>query len=260
MPRDLAHHALALLVAALPLLSCDDGLRLVVVDQGGNNAFSVVDQAGNGAAGASAIAGSVSVIPTGGALSEGGSMQPAPGGAAGSPDESAGGAAGAPAPPEVAVWDAAPRYTGSFVSHTFPGQYVRYIEDKGFIGAIDMASTADREQASFEMIPGLYDPSCSSFRALNKPATLFRHSGSRLYMNPASDVPLFLADATFCEEPGMADAVGVTFRSVNYPQRVIHLRNQNELWIDDIPNPMTPEFASESTFYRETALSELPTP
>ena len=229
MLRDFAPQAFALLVAALLLLSCDDGLRLVVVEQGGSNALSVVDQAGTGATGASAA------------------------------DESASGAAGAATPPEVAVWDAAPRYTGSFVSHTFPGQYVRYIEDKGFIGVIDMASMADREQASFEIIAGLYDANCSSFRALNKPATLFRHSGSRLYMNPASDVPLFFADATFCEEPGMADAAGVTFRSVNYPQRVIHLRNQNELWIDDIPNPMTPEFASESTFYRETALSELPT-
>ncbi len=258
MLRDFAPQAFALLVAALPLLSCDDRLQLVVVEQGGSNALSVVDQAGTGATGASAAAGSVSVIPTGGGLSEGGT-EPAVGGVAGSPDESSGGAAGAATPPEVAVWDAAPRYTGSFVSHTFPGQYVRYIEDKGFIGVIDMASMADREQASFEIIAGLYDANCSSFRALNKPATLFRHSGSRLFMNPASDVPLFFADATFCEEPGMADAAGVTFRSVNYPQRVIHLRNQNELWIDDIPNPMTPEFASESTFYRETALSELPT-
>jgi hypothetical protein len=249
-------------------MSCDQGLRLVVVEQGGGSSLSVGDQAGTAPIGASAAiagGGAASVIPLagssgGGTTSEGGSVEPALGGAAGSPDGDTAGAAGAMTPPEVAVWDAPARYTASFTSHTFPGQYIRYVEDKGFIASIDMASAMDREQASFEMIAGLYDAKCSSFRALNKPATLFRHSGSRLYMNPASDVPLFLADATFCEEPGMADAAGVTFRSVNYPQRVIHLRNQNELWIDDIPNPMTPEFASEATFYRTTALSELPSP
>jgi Alpha-L-arabinofuranosidase B (ABFB) domain len=262
--RDFALKALALLCAAGPLLSCDEGLRLVVVEQGGNSGSSVVDQAGTGATVVSGSGGSAVVIPAGGTQGEsggsGGSLEPATSGAAGSPDESAAGAGGAMTPPDVAVWDAPPRYTASFVSHTFPGQYLRYVEDKGFIAAIDMASAADREQASFEMIPGLYDAKCSSFRALNKPATLFRHSGSRIYMNPASTEPLFWADATFCEEAGMADATGVTFRSVNYPQRAIHLRNENELWIDDIPNPMTPEFASDATFYRETALSERPTP
>ena len=267
MPRGFVPPALALLLVAAPLVSCDQGLRLVVVEQGGSSSLSFGDRAGTSATGASAAiagGGAASVIPLagtsgGGASSEGGRVEPAFGGA-GSPDEDTAGAAGAMTPPEVAVWDQPARYTASFTSHTFPGQYIRYVEDKGFIASIDMASAMDREQASFEMIPGIYDSTCSSFRALNKPATLFRHSGSRLYMNPASDVPLFLADATFCEEAGMADAAGVTFRSINYPQRVIHLRNQNELWIDDIPNPMTPEFASEATFFRTTALSELPSP
>ena len=101
------------------------------------------------------------------------------------------------------------------------------------------------------------DSKCSSFRAVNTAGLFFRHSGSRIYLNAASDEPLFLYDATFCEEAGMADPAGVTFRSSNYPQRVIHLRNQNELWIDDVPAaPIPPEFASESTFYRERALNE----
>lgn len=257
MPPGFTSKALALLLAAAPLLSCDEGLRLVVVEQGGSGGALVAPQAGTGASAAGGGGGgTATVIPTAGTPSEGGSsvVEPGGGGASGSPDDS-GGAAGAPTPP-VEVWDAEPRYTASFVSHAFPGQYVRYIDDKGFIGALDLQSAADREQASFEMIPGLYDQNCSSFRALNKPATLFRHANSRIFMQPADSLPLYLADATFCEEPGMADAVGITFRSVNYVQRVIHLRNQNELWIDDVPDPMTPEFASEATFYRQTALSE----
>jgi len=46
------------------------------------------------------------------------------------------------------------------------------------------------------------------------------------------------------------------FYASNFEKRVIHLRNVTELWIDDLPEPMTTEFAEASTFYRTTALSE----
>lgn len=233
-------------------LSCDGGgLRLVVVERSDLGAAA----AGNG--GSDAKAGTPSVVPQGGAVTEGGSGQSSAGGTSGGSDMDAGGASGAPpddTPPPF--WQQPARYTASFTSHAHPEQYVRFVDDKGFIAAIDLASLADRDAASFEMSPGLADANCISFRAVNRVGNFFRHSGSRLYMQPASDLPLYLADATFCEVAGFADAAGVTFRSSNYAQRVIHLRNQNELWIDDIPDPMTPEFASDSTFYRQQALNE----
>jgi hypothetical protein len=245
-----------LLLGLSPTLSCDGGLRLIVVEQGGSNGSSVAGTMDAGATG-----GSVAVIPSagsGGVISEGGRAEPALAGAAGAPEESAGGAGGMP---DVPVWDAPPRYTASFVSHAHPGQYIRYVADEGFIGAIDVASTLEKQQASFEMIPGMAKASCSSFRAVETAGLFFRHSGSRIYLNAANDQPLFLYDATFCEEAGMADPAGVTFRSSNYPERVIHLRNQNELWIDDVPAaPIAPEFASDATFYRETAWSERGSP
>jgi hypothetical protein len=237
-----------LLLLGLPLSSCDGSLQLVVVDQGGSSNSSL--------AGTSETGGSVSVIPVGGTVGEAGRTEPAQGGSAGKPDVIAGGAGA----PDVPLWDLPARYTASFVPYGYPDQFVRYVEDKGFIAVIDVASELDRQDASFEMSPGLWDLDCVSFRAVNRTGAFFRHSGSRIFMHPATDTPLFQTDATFCEDPGFADPEGVTFRSINYPQRVIHLRNVNELWIDDIPDPMTPEFAADCTFYRQPALVDVTTP
>jgi hypothetical protein len=162
--------------------------------------------------------------------------------------------------PPVDPWDGPALFTASFRSHAFPKQYMHHLEDKGFIGLIDLGSVTEKQAASFDMIPGL-DRSicgkqdCVSFRAVDVKGNFFRHANSRIFLHPAQDEPLFLSDATFCMEAGLADPEGVTFRSTNYAQRVIHLRNSNELWIDDvIENDAT--FASESTFYRETPLMD----
>lgn len=254
--RCLSSRAGWLLLLAMPALSCDGSLRLNVVEQLGSDNLSL---AGRGGA---AMAGSVSVVPGGGTVDEGGSAPAAPqGGNAGVPEENSGGAAGMP---EVPVWDAPALYKASFVPFGFPEQYVRHLDGTGDIATVDVTSTPDREAASFEMIPGLYQASneagqiCVSFRAVNKIGTFLRHSNSRIYLHAAESEPLFLADATFCQEPGLADAQAITFRSTNYTKRVIHLRNVTELWIDDVPDPMTPEFAAESTFYRRTALVDTP--
>ncbi len=247
-----------LLLFALPVASCDGSLRLVVVEQAGSGNLSLAGKNDGG--------GSVSVVPSGGTAGEAGNPEPAQaaqGGTGGKPDDGMSGAGGAS---DVPAWDAPPLHTASFVPYSFPEQYMRHLDGKGFVAVIDMASTPDIEAASFEMIPGLYEKKndagkpCVSFRAVNKIGTFFRHSGSRLYMQPAAMEPLFLADATFCEEPGMADPQAITFRSSNYLGRVIHLRNVNELWIDDVPDPLTTEFAAAATFYRTTALDETPMP
>lgn len=240
---------------ALPVASCDSSVRLEVVEQGGSDSPALAGSGGTAGSGGSGA--------SGGSAGEAGSPEPA-GGNAGQPDEAAGAPAGGM--PDVPPWEAAPLYTASFVPYGFPEQYVRHLDGTGVIALVDTGSTLDREAASFEMIPGMYATSnddgqrCVSFRAVNKLGTFFRHSGSRIYLNPANDVPLFLADATFCEAPGLADPQTITFRCSNYPERVIHLRNVSELWIDDMPDPMTPEFAAAASFYRTTALVETPLP
>lgn len=222
-------------------------MRLIVVEQAGP---------GNVGTGDVSSGGTDVVIPTGGSVNAGGDPTtpggepPSSAGSGGTGDVGIGGSGGMP---DVPIWEAAPRYTASFTSYAFPGQHIQRVLDKSFIATIDLSSDTARRDATFDMIPGLFDKRCSSFRALDEPS-FFRHAGSRIWMHAFQNEPLYLADATFCEEAGMADAEGVTFRSVNYPQRVIHLRNQNELWIDDIPNPVSPEFAAESTFYRQKPL------
>lgn len=244
-----------LTLLVLLMASCDGSLRLEVVEQGGSSNLSFAGKAGM-----------PSVIPSAGKGEDGGTTAEAGSvGEGGSPEAPQGGSAGTSeggigGTPEVPIWDAPPRYTASFVPFGFPEQYVCHQDMAGFIAALDTSQALDKESASFQMIPGLADSKCVSFRAANKLGMFFRHSNSRIYLHATDETPLFYADATFCQERGLADPQAITFRSSNYPQRVIHLRNVDELWIDDVPDPMTPEFAAEATFYRTTALNEGPSP
>lgn len=259
MSRRLSNGAVLLLWCLPLVVCCNDALRLVVVEQGetGGTALTMLPPNAGSASG-----GSVPVIPNAGNTSEAGTAgtEPSGGGALGvggdAPLADGGERMGEAGASSVPIWDLPPRYTASFVSHAYPGQYMRHQEAKGIIAPIDLEAAADREAATFDMIPGLYKSSCLSFRAVNKKGTFLRHTGSRIYLHAADDTPLYQADATFCPEPGMADMQGVTFRSSNYETRVIHLRNKTELWIDDVPDVVTPEFASESTFYREASLAD----
>jgi hypothetical protein len=251
-------HALSL--PAL-LLACDGPLRLEVVEsrqeggteQGGKAPIAGTDSESGVNAGGRSGDGMGGSVAEGGTVTDGGRA-----GAGGTSD--GGGDMSMAGMPPVDPWDGPALFTASFSSHAFPEQYMQHVEDQGFINLIDMGSVTEKQAASFDMIPGL-DRSicgkqdCVSFRAVDVKGNFFRHAGSRIYLHPAQDMPLFLSDATFCMEPGLADPEGVTFRSTNYAQRVIHLRNGNELWIDNvIADDAT--FASEATFYRETPLMD----
>ncbi len=251
--RHALNRALFALFSSLLLLSCDDALRFTVVEAGGSETAA--------RAGTEQVAGSRSGSDAGGALgsagsavSEGGSLDGGRGGTASSGTDTGGdqanaGAAGAE------FWEGPPLYTASFSSHAHPGQYIQYSDAKGFVTVVDMGVVAERQSATFDVVPGLFDPQCISLRATNLRGGFFRHAGSRIYMHPAQDAPLFVADATFCIVPGLADPTGVSFRSSNYPERVIHLRGESELWIDDVIADDA-VFTSEATFYREDPLTE----
>ena len=129
-----------LLLLALPVASCDGSLRLVVVEEADNGDLSLAGKGGSG--------GGVSVLPMGGASTDGGSSEAGQGGSAGKPDDAVG-AAGAGGVPDVPRWEAAPLYTASFVPYAFPQQYVRYLDGVGVIAPIDMESFSDVDAASF---------------------------------------------------------------------------------------------------------------
>jgi hypothetical protein len=247
------------LLSSLLLAACDDPLRLVVVE----TTQSDVATAGTAALGGSESGTGSGGRPddgSGGTLSEGGTLSGGNAGAdAGGSDAETGGDQGMAGMPALDPWDAPALFTASFASHAYPGQYMRHIGDKGFVAAIDMTSEIDEQDATFEMIQGLYTLDCDkhecvSFRSVNVNGGFFRHAESRIHLNPAHDDPLFLADATFWIEPGLADPQGISFRCSNYPARVIHLRNGNELWIDTVVEDAV--FASEATFYLKPPLTE----
>ena len=221
--------------AMLALPACGEPLRLVLVE--------ALEQGGTDVGGSGGTAG-LGGLSGGGA----GGTEPMAG------DAGAGGAFTGP------PWEAPALYRASYASHVFPGQYLRRVGADAFVGPIDLTSAAEKASASFEIIPGIWDDGCISLRATDEVNAFFRHFDSRLHMHPypvddtKAVVDLFQADATYCLEPGPADPGGVSFRSVNYPQRLIHAHSNGEVWTDYIE--LTPEFASESTFYRETALSD----
>jgi hypothetical protein len=240
-------------------LSCSDGVRLVVVEQGRVEAAS-------GGGTPSATGGKPGVTSVAGNNAEAGkSEQPQAGNGGSAGGGSGGGSAGAMSLgmgglDDSPAWEAKALYTASFASFFAPSQYVRHVAEKGFIGVVDTMVASERTDASFEVIPGMAEATCVSLRAVDRDGSFLRHAGSRIYLHAYDDLPLFRQDATFCVEAGMADPEGVTFRSYNFAQRVIHLRSENELWIDAVPDPVTSDFAAAATFYQESALSEQTTP
>jgi YVTN family beta-propeller protein len=84
--------------------------------------------------------------------------------------------------------------------------------------------------ARYVVRDGLGDAACVSFESVRTPGTWLRHAGYRLQLAARANTALFAADATFCPEPGLADA-GIALRSKNFPTRVVRHRD-GQIWID----------------------------
>ena len=99
-----------------------------------------------------------------------------------------------------------------------------------------------RAQATFEVVAGLADPSCFSFRLDN--GQYLRHSSWRLRASANDGSALLRGDATFC--PGTGSAPGsITLESSNYPGWFLH-RRDNQLWVDQSNG--TDQFLADSSF------------
>jgi hypothetical protein len=85
-----------------------------------------------------------------------------------------------------------------------------------------------RERATFEVVPGLADPTCRSFRAQD--GRYLRHLSWRLRLSQDEGTGLFRADATFCPRAGSTPG-SVSLSSANYPDAFLRHRG-NELWVD----------------------------
>jgi RNA polymerase sigma factor (sigma-70 family) len=138
----------------------------------------------------------------------------------------------------------------SLESVSEPGRYVATTQTLGELSQAGPSSSRPiRAQASFEVVAGLADPACFSFRLDN--GQFLRHSSWRLRTFANDGSALFRGDATFC--PGAGSAPGsITLESSNYPGWFMHHRG-NQLWVDQANG--TDAFLTDSSFYVRSALS-----
>jgi hypothetical protein len=104
-------------------------------------------------------------------------------------------------------------------------------------------------------VSGVADSSLVSISSKRQSGYFFRHYGYRLYLHPADGTApnphIFGIDATFRMVPGLADAEGVSFESLNYPGHYIRHRN-SELWLDPLAQSDDQElFRNDATFIRD---------
>ncbi|WP_281893404.1 sigma-70 family RNA polymerase sigma factor [Phytohabitans aurantiacus] len=109
------------------------------------------------------------------------------------------------------------------------GLVVTTADGFGVLERVDASSTGPaRTRATFEVVRGLADGDCFSFRA--EDGRYLRHSSWRLRLSEDEGNALFRGDATFCVRQGSV-AGSVSLRSQNYPGAFVHRRG-TELWVD----------------------------
>jgi RNA polymerase sigma factor (sigma-70 family) len=109
------------------------------------------------------------------------------------------------------------------------GRYITASGDRAILAEADAGSdAATRRRATFDVVPGLADPACFSFRGAD--GRYLRHSSWRLRLGRVDGTALFRGDATFCARAEAA-APSIRLESANYPGRF--LRHVGvELWVD----------------------------
>ncbi|MDQ6417912.1 AbfB domain-containing protein [Paenibacillus sp. LHD-117] len=78
-----------------------------------------------------------------------------------------------------------------------------------------------------------------------------RHANYRARIDAAVSP---VGDAQFKLVPGLTDANGVSFESVNFPGRFLRVRSNGEVWLD--PNDGTAAFKNDATFRRVAGLAD----
>ncbi|MEU8661636.1 AbfB domain-containing protein [Actinoplanes philippinensis] len=139
-----------------------------------------------------------------------------------------------PAPPAAAPTAGAVTgtlRTGSFSleSANEAGRYVTASGDLGMLTQVGPDNTVTaRRQATFQVVAGLANPKCFSFRV--EDGRYLRHASWRVRLDQDNGTNLFHGDATFCPWPG--DITGtVTLEASNYPGWFLRHRG-DELWVD----------------------------
>ncbi|GAA4954631.1 AbfB domain-containing protein [Actinoplanes utahensis] len=106
----------------------------------------------------------------------------------------------------------------------------------------EFAKMSPADPTRLSVVTGLADGSCFSFRL--EDGRYLRHFDYRLRFDTSDDSDLFRADATFCPETGAA-AGAFRLRSENYPEFLLHRRDDDSLYI---AKPEGDDFTARSSF------------
>ncbi|MCX5208863.1 glycoside hydrolase family 43 protein [Kitasatospora sp. NBC_00240] len=143
-----------------------------------------------------------------------------------------------------------PGTTRSLRSANFPTRYWQTrsnLLNLAVVGAT--GSAAERQAATFSVLPGLADANAFSFR--DSAGNHLRHYGFRARFDPDAGTAQFAGDATFVARPG-ATAGSVRLESWNYPGR--YLRHADYQLRVDLADG-SDLFRSDSTFTPVTPLA-----
>ncbi|WP_020424874.1 glycoside hydrolase family 43 protein [Paracidovorax oryzae] len=100
-------------------------------------------------------------------------------------------------------------------SSNFPDRYVRHAN---FTSVRIDANVSPQDDSKFRIVKGLADNAgYVSFASVNQPGYYLRHKNFGFELAPYDGSPQFAADATFAEEPGLADKAGSSFRAYSQP-------------------------------------------
>jgi hypothetical protein len=135
----------------------------------------------------------------------------------------------------------------SFRSTNFPDRFVRH---QNFLGELTpIVSELDKNDATFNVVPGLADNRSVSFESVNFPNHFLRHQDFRIKLQerPAQVDQLFNADTTFRVRAGLSDATACSFVSFNFPDRFIRHRDFH-LFLEPADLPPDATFKVESGF------------
>lgn len=172
--------------------------------------------------------------------------------AAGSPAAGSPAAAGSGSPAATGSPDAPLRAgTVSLESANAAGRFVTASADLGMLTAVGPGNTITaRRQATWQVVAGLADARCFSFRVTD--GRYLRHASWRARLDPDQGTGLFRGDATFCPRPGTV-AGSVRLEAANYPGWFLRHRG-DELWVDQ--SDSTGAFRADSSFLVRAPLGD----
>ncbi|WP_420593840.1 AbfB domain-containing protein [Deinococcus sp.] len=117
------------------------------------------------------------------------------------------------------------------VSSGTNNRFLRHQNDLGLTEVVNANSAAQLKQdASWQVVPGLADPSCISLAAINVAGSYLRHASNRLRIDSDTGGS-FKADATFCARNALDGNGGLSLEASNLPGFFVHQRG-NEVWLD----------------------------